>query len=556
MGLPLALQAQNQTQDTTLVRTVVVEQEYNPDIMDASKINVLPQVEVPVVSKKAVEYNETLKPATEIPATTMQSYTGIESLDKAKGGYARLGYGNYNNLDLLANYLFTFKGKDWLNLNFGMDGMNGKLDMGEGLEKWKSRYYRTHAGVDYQHRFRLVDLNLGGHFGLSNFNFMPEWADGKQKFTSGDVHIGLENRNKDLALDYALETNLLLYQRQYDPAATDAGESLVRTKAEVSGDISDEQLIRIGFYMDNAFYQKANFDNSTSIGLNPSYQFHNDDWNLRLGAHVDMAFGFGKQFRAAPDVQVQFNFSDSYLLYAQATGGKLQNDFRRMESLNPYGQLYEQLDATYEQLNAAIGFKASPTDGLWFNLYGGYQNLKNDVFGFTDPVIGGDMLARLLLLQEDTWNMYAGAEISYSYKDMFGFRAAGVYRNWDTDESADAPYSKQTVLGFKPAFEGDLRIDASPMEALRLSVGYNYTSRTKVEGEQADPVSNLYVHGSYELFKGITVYARLNNLLNKEDICTGGYEQGRSDLDYPDRFGGKYYYMQGINCFLNLSYRF
>ena len=28
------------------------------------------------------------------------------------------------------------------------------------------------------------------------------------------------------------------------------------------------------------------------------------------------------------------------------------------------------------------------------------------------------------------------------------------------------------------------------------------------------------------------------------------------DIDYPDRFGGKYYYMQGINCFLNLSYRF
>ena len=48
----------------------------------------------------------------------------------------------------------------------------------------------------------------------------------------------------------------------------------------------------------------------------------------------------------------------------------------------------------------------------------------------------------------------------------------------------------------------------------------------------------------------------VNNLLNKKDICTGGYEQGRSDIDYPERFGGKYYYMQGINCFLNVSYRF
>ena len=48
----------------------------------------------------------------------------------------------------------------------------------------------------------------------------------------------------------------------------------------------------------------------------------------------------------------------------------------------------------------------------------------------------------------------------------------------------------------------------------------------------------------------------LNNVLNKKDICTGGYEQGRFDLEHPERFGGKYYYMQGINCFLNVSYRF
>lgn len=47
------LQAQNtQPKDTTMNRTVVVEQEYNPDILDASKVNVLPKVEEPTVSKK------------------------------------------------------------------------------------------------------------------------------------------------------------------------------------------------------------------------------------------------------------------------------------------------------------------------------------------------------------------------------------------------------------------------------------------------------------------------------------------------------------------------
>jgi len=48
----------------------------------------------------------------------------------------------------------------------------------------------------------------------------------------------------------------------------------------------------------------------------------------------------------------------------------------------------------------------------------------------------------------------------------------------------------------------------------------------------------------------------VNNILNRRTVKTGGYESGRLDLSYPDKFETKYYYMQGINCFLNASYRF
>ena len=81
--IPNWVQAQTQAKDTTLSRTVVVEQEYNPDIIDASKVNVLPKVMPPTVSKKTVEYDATLAPAGNIPATTMEAYTGAESQDKA-----------------------------------------------------------------------------------------------------------------------------------------------------------------------------------------------------------------------------------------------------------------------------------------------------------------------------------------------------------------------------------------------------------------------------------------------------------------------------------------
>ena len=126
--MPFNLQAQNtQPKDTTMNRTVVVEQEYNPDILDASKVNVLPKVEEPTVSKKEVEYATTFFPATSIPADLMRPYVGTEVQPGSKPGYIRAGYGNYGNLDLLANYLFRLSDRDKLNVRFQMDGMDGKL---------------------------------------------------------------------------------------------------------------------------------------------------------------------------------------------------------------------------------------------------------------------------------------------------------------------------------------------------------------------------------------------------------------------------------------------
>ena len=376
MTLPLGIHAQQQAKDSTVNRTVVVEQEYTPDILDASKINVLPKVEPPTANKRAVEYDATLMPANTIPATVMQAYTGKETQAKAQPGYIRLGYGNYGNLDARAGYLFTLSNNDRINLNFHMNGMDGKLELPDNSGKWNSYYYRTHANIGYLHRFKKVDLDIAGNFGLSNFNFLPDAVADKQKFTSGDIHFGVKSTDAELPLQFSAETNLMLYERQYDFGSPDNQENIIRTKALVAGGISDEQTVGIGFAMDNVLYKNNNFENYTSLNLTPHYRLENDDWKIRIGAQVDMAFGYGKKFRAAPDVTVEYNFSDSYILYAQAKGGRHQNDFRRLEAFCPYGLVTSQPDATYEQVNTALGFKASPVAGLWLNLYGGYQNLR------------------------------------------------------------------------------------------------------------------------------------------------------------------------------------
>lgn len=529
--IPLSLQAQTQPKDTTMNRTVVVEQEYNPDIIDASKVNVLPKVEEPTVSKKEVEYATTFFPATSLPFDLMRPYTGKEIQPGSNPGYVRAGYGNYGNLDVLANYLFQISDRDKLNLRFQMDGMDGKLTMPGQEEKWKAYYYRTRANIDYIHQFNKVDFNIAANFGLSNFNFTPQ-EPGKQKFTSGDFHLGLKSTDENYPLQFKAETNIMMYNRQNNNTYlfnTKLGETQIHTKGLVSGAISDEQSINIGLDMRNIIYNEELteglvpiYENRTALGLNPYYELSNDSWRLHVGANVDFSFGSGKAIRVSPDVTAQYVFSDSYVLYAQATGGKMVNDFRRLETISPYALPTNQIKDTYEQFNASAGFKASPYPGLWFNLYGGYQDLKDDFYQIISPYYYQDQTDNseqhqyLNLDFTNAHNFYAGMKITYEYKDIIALSAAGTYRNWDAKEDF--------ALLLKPAAEINFNMEIHPIKELNVNIGYDYIGREKVEGfDKLSAVSNLYAGASYNVFKGVYVYARINNILNKKYQYYLGY---------------------------------
>lgn len=529
--MPFALQAQTQQpKDTTMTRTVVVEQEYNPNIMDASKVNVLPKVEEPAVVKKKAEYAVTPLPATTIPMGMMSPYLISKMQPNATPGYIRAGYGNYGNLDVFANYLFRLSDKDKLNVRFQMDGMDGELDMPEEKLTWDAYYYRTRANIDYTHQFSRIDFNLAANFGLSNFNLAP-YEPGKQKFTEGDFHIGLKSTDESYPVQFKAETNLMMYNRQNNNTLlfSDAlGETQIHTKGVVSGTISDEQTINIGADIRNIFYTKdfktedlPVYEDRTTLALNPYYELNNDSWRLHIGANVDFSFGAGKTLRVSPDVTAQYVFSDSYVLYAQATGGKMVNDLRRLERISPYLLPLGTIHDTYEQLNAAIGFKASPCTGLWLNLYGGYQDLKDDAFQMqqADEETVDDETAYYQFQDlgfTNSHNVYAGLKISYDYKDIFAFAIDGTYRNWDAKE--------EYALLLKPAYE--LKFDATlrPVKGLGIHLGYNYAGREEVKDlGKLSAINNLYAGAEYNVFKGVSVYARLNNLLNQEYQYYLGY---------------------------------
>lgn len=85
-----------------------------------------------------------------------------------------------------------------------------------------------------------------------------------------------------------------------------------------------------------------------------------------------------------------------------------------------------------------------------------------------------------------------------------------------------------------------------------------YQTLTHQEEFDADFTIDLSI-GKIFYLKGknsINVNLAFNNILNNKDVRTGGYEQGRVRVDKPELYKSKYFYMQGFNCFLNVSYRF
>ena len=518
--------------DTTVNRTVVVEQNYLPEVADATKINVLPSVEQPSVEKSPVAYANQPAPSVEIPAGKM-AVIGTERPARRIGtGFLRAGYGNRGNLDAAASFLFRLSARDRLSLGVLSKGMKGDVPMitqKDGL--WDAFDYQTQANVGYSHLFRKVEFNLAGNVNVRHFNYMPDMAMGiNQNFLSGSAHVGVQSSDAMEQVRFKAETNMMLYRRRLTLVDDKTREMRVKTAAEVSGSISDASTVTVGVEMNNLIYNQPKlegmprFESRTTLDLNPSYEYNNNGKMVRIGANVDLSMGAGKAFRISPDVEAQLTFANSYVLFLNATGGRKLSDFRRLENENPLitenPRITDntRLVDTYELVNASLGLKASPANGLWFLLAGGYQYLQDDLYTDCDVEMpecqGCPNLYDYYARHTDAYNFFAQVRLSYAFKQFVDFAAGFEYRKWNAKSDFGYLYLSQ-----RPNYKLDVQLGIRPIASLHVHVGYNYLVRCEElippYGTASKQLNDLYLSASYDVLRWLSVYTRMNNLLNE-----------------------------------------
>lgn len=536
-------------QDTTVNRTVIVENEYNPTVMDASKINVMPQMNEPKATKKNINYATSLRPVSAWDYQVMSPVVREWESGTAYRGYVRGGYGNNGNVDLAAGYLWDVSKKDRLNVSVSLDGHNYEAEDTEG-EDWKNRFYRTKVGLDYKHSFNKVDFLLGGDFCSQVFNYMPsEIFDGgisekgvyPQHQTLLDGYLGVASTDKDMPIQFALSAGMKHFKMKHEAKLLQAGnENNLYVRGDVWKALSDGNRLGLEVKFDNYSYSLEPFaedirsydmENATAIDLNPYYSMENDQWRLRVGVNVDWWGGEDDKVFISPDVLAEYIFAEKYVFYGQATGGRKTNSFYNLSSqFTPYWSI-NRLVSSYTSLDAAVGLKGSPANGWWFNVSGGYRITENDL----DPYLLPDGRSTLTAFaQGKSKVLYGSAELEYNYKDLWNLFLRGTYYHWKWDDLLDAIDSLH-ILGLKPEMEVNGGIGVKVMEGLNVSLGYEYVKRCN---QVFEPVSNLYAGATYGLLKNLQVYGKINNLLNKDYV--------RADA-YP---------AQGLNLLAGLSFQF
>lgn len=534
--------AQEQAKDSTLNRTVVVENQYNPEVMDAFKVNVLPKVEEPVVAKQHIDYATSVRPLTTWNFSPMAPITSEQKQPDAPRGYIRGAYGSRNNADLKASYLWGISRRDRLQFMGSLYGMYGSISSllpEEG--DWKSRFYRTDVALDYKHDFQKVSLTLGGAFTSQVFNYMPGKAKEiqnmyettRQHYTLGEGYVGVASVEDQLPVEFSIQTGLRSFSRKYDiPYMRHGSENIFHTVGFIAGALNEEQRVGIALGMDNLIHDVEQTD-YTLLKLNPYYTLENDDVRLRVGAHVDWQSANGSGIKAAPDVKVDYTFSDTYVVYLHATGGTQLNDFRQLNEISPYWGQISQMRTSYTPADIQAGFKASPIPGLGFQLFGGYRVTKDEIFLIPGALEEHFPYCYSLLLQEKAKVGYGGAKVAYGYKDIFDFSVNGTYYGWNVKDEAEA------LLYLKPQFVLEASARAKVYNEFWISADYRYEGRVKVSNlERADAMNNLSLSAGYEFFNCLNVFARFDNVLNRDYITQSGYLS------------------QGFNALAGISFRF
>lgn len=542
-AVPALFGASAQTDNkNTLQRAVTIEKEFTPIVQDASKINVIPEMEVSASTRPDIRYTEWKNARNETPTLDLlpAGNGGVEAPDRQRG-YAQIEMGNYLNINANAGIRIVERQRDQLLFWYSHNSTNGTLAYLTDNNKTHQRRNDNKLNLAYTHTFDRASWNTTAYYRYNGFNYygMPLYNIDKNRLaglsTTTDQqtvqHYGFDTRiaskpNKEF--NYTAEISYRGYNSDLGLFYGQRGvlENHLSTRLDGSAPLGDNYLIGVAVGMDNLIYNRCDRENYTVLRANPYFGIEKEALKFRAGAIVDLSIHDNTIFRIAPDVRLEWEFEKLWFLYTSLTGGKSLNTWEKMSAITAYVDPSRKMSNTYTPADFTVGLRTATFKQLHFTLYGGIKYSIDALFDYRWQYIEatgtGGRLTRPVVsfYATDAYAWKAGFEIQYNPRDFFKAHLAWEHNEWHQQGS------KARIRSSQPRNEWKAGVTVVPIRPLDISadlyfadgLGYRNLTEGMVDYPSSGNLPNivtLNLGAIYRLNKHIHFSAQLNNLLSK-----------------------------------------
>jgi hypothetical protein len=557
-----------------LKQEVEVVKAYQPSILDAQKINDIPQIKPEQTEAPTFDYSIFSKPVfstfdpTPVAAAKMvgdpKSPMGI--------GLLKLGFGSY-----LTPYgeLF-FNTQPTKKSNFGMHfrhlSSSGKVKLLND-DLVKAPEAENTAEIFGKSFFRKSTLSGSLAFDRKAFTYygytfdqlsdalkekmIPYFQD-KQYFSKGTATVRLKSET--------LSTSELNYDfgAKYHYFVSKTGQT--EHEVVLSGDVSKNIDNALGFLSASLTVYKADSimnrfnggfgkKQQTILRANPSVMWSTENASLQLGLNTAMILDIdtNADFKIWPKVKAEWSPVPQVLtLFAGVDGHLQQNTYSAIAAENPYVDPYHDLANTNYKYIVSGGFKGKLSSKTNYVAEASYSVIEKQHFYilYGQDVLNLSSVGPLSLNNTFNW-VYDDAnilklsgEVMHSVSDDFSVHLLGNYYSYDL-KSLQTPWQM-------PDFDLTFSAIYKPTEQLKFSSDiFVVGKRTAFVSEllstssswpslvvNMDPIIDLNVGAEYQFSPKLNFFAKLNNF---------GFQKYEQWVGYTNK---------GLNWMAGISYSF
>ena len=568
-----ALHAQKATKDTIIRRDMVLEKEYQPEVVTSERMILLPELEKISAGKKQPIFSLTGNPARikgeylPLPAPELKAeYPAQDQL-----GYFSLGAGSKLSFFADGQLNLIRKPKQALDIRLMHSSIFGDITNTMNVN---SRAYNNNNRIMANYKLHLPgnELTVGLSEKYNAWNYYGTWQNpltaigdaypnvpGGQWLSDTKFSAGFKSKNLNQAFTWNIgaESHIFRLGRGIPaPLTTDkvkgGRENELHIKAILNYDISenfhiglDGQILQFSYRspdsysLDETFYndQATYFKKQNWIVVNPYARWTYKKWEIKTGLKVTVPSLETQKVKYNLTASATTSINDKASFRLSVDGGMLPVSYREGFEMNQYLDPSIRIMPLWKPIGISAGIDYRPIKSLRISPVLEYERVNNMPFfynGYPSPSeYINQTYGHLFSVKYMKSNRISiGADVLYNYRNKLtisGNARYNQYVNYSDDATVDAQLDVNgRKAWYNPALEIQCRLDYKPVEKISLFAGYQifamrYAATPDAFSAKLDDINDLNIGVIWMMAKDVNVFFKLDNMLDQRYDIWNGY---------------------------------